>query len=211
MPSARRPSPGPGPIGLAAADGLPWVRIVTGVVALGISLALGVPAGWRGMGGDAVATIRPVARSVIAGEPLPPLAPDVPDAAPPARASSVPPPAGARPPVQKVAAWQARPVQRRATAVAKVTVARAAVRRVAHRPPAKAYAPGVREVAQRPSRRRIDVRNEFLAARDQVAALTREDSGSMWLARTAARGRTARAPRRHQLAAHAGARGSLRS
>ncbi|HKB54352.1 MAG TPA: hypothetical protein VKD22_10150 [Ramlibacter sp.] len=182
MPVPERGAPQPAPAITAHADGLPWVRLITGLVALAI---FAIPAG-RHAGESRT---RPIADRVIAVEALPPAQPlprpilpphesgDAPTAAPAARQGS--------------STAQARPVAVAQRKAGRVTAAARHRRRIA----GTSHQARVDRHAARATHAltRAQVVREYLAARDQVAALTGEDSGSAWLMRATARRRTARA------------------
>lgn len=187
MAVGERFEPGYGPAGLAEPEGLPWVRLATAAFIVAITLSLG----WRGHRAEAEPPQPP--------EPTPALV----------AALLVAPAAGLAPPVQvHDAAVVPAPVEcltatrpaepadasphERATAREKGPPARVARdKRGVNRAPAGRH----QVVHAGLTRERAEVRDEYIAARDQVAALTGEDSGSVYLARVAAR-RSTTAPAR---------------
>lgn len=190
---------GQAPVGLVTADGFPWPRLVIGTVAVAISMALGwraeqpieptgAPAPQAAMVAAAAATAdgRPAAAAHVVEQPVADVAAAAaPDTSPP--------------PVPMLVAQAPEPVpsdlpqrhqlQRRAgraKASSDVTASRQA-------PRANSRSAGPSQVAPAKSARsRAEVRNEYIAERAQVAALTGEDSGSDYLARMAARRHLAR-------------------
>lgn len=176
MPAAKRAAPPPAPVIPPQSDGLPWVRFITGLVAVAM---LAIPAGRHG----AEWTTRPIADRVISAQALPaqpalprPRAPD--DAS---LASAAP-----------VAESAASPAQERR--IAPRATQRTALRAKAMPHRVRRYA-GMRHRVAASTRvaraqhglTRAQVVREYLRAREQVAALTREDSGSAYLMRVRAR------------------------
>ncbi|HWI82302.1 hypothetical protein [Ramlibacter sp.] len=183
----------PGPPGLAAPERFPWTRLVTAVFAVAIML----PMSWR--------AARPPGEMVRL-DPLPPprltqvVAVDLQGPREPAATpceATAPSPAPPAPAPAPPAATPAPPTPAK-------TVAELAARRHARRPPAHLRTKS-RAVAQRAApvdpwsmsydpiaqakltRRRSELRREYIAAREQVAAFTGEDSGSAYLARQGGR------------------------
>jgi hypothetical protein len=184
------------PIGLVTADGFPWPRLITGMVAVAISMTLG----WR-------AEQPPEPASAPATQPATLLAAatysaeqPAPDAAPAADTSSLPPvsmlvartpePLVARNPEPLPSDPPQRHQLQRRVSRAKVSSDVVADRKAARARPGSASPSQVARA--RSARSRAEVRNEYIAAREQVAALTGEDSGSDYLARMAARQQPAR-------------------
>lgn len=188
MPLPERGTPQPVPVIPSHADGLPWVRLITGLVALALAM-LAIPAGRRAP----ESTARPIPDRVISVEALP--------GAQPLRRPALRPQEANDPSVDSPAPdAQPKPSTAQARSVAITTPSRRAWRATA---PAHAMrrvassshrSRGYRRV-ERPTHAltRAQVEREYMAARDEVAALTREDSGSAWLMRVAA----------HQRAVHA--------
>ena len=182
-----------------ADDGISWSRLVTAVVLLGLSVAIGYRTSRDPPRPDAVP--QPVHESVVAAVELPPLDATVVAAvefppldpavvAAPATLSDVSAPAG--PSRLKAYAEPRRAGERR-------HIGRAANRSAVSqgqgaRPRRHHVARAGREPGtSRPSvRTRAQVRGEYLRSREVVAALTGEDSGSAYLTRAAARQRAAR-------------------
>ncbi len=158
-------------------NGLPWVRLVTGLVAVAI---LAMPAGRHA--GES--TVRPIPDRVIAVAPLPPLVPAVGQRAGPADVSleaAVPAARSARPTARpRSVLVAAQPKQPRANAASHRWTRSAATRRAAALTRTARASPGLT---------RAQVVRAYLASREQVAALTREDSGSAYLTQVAARRR----------------------
>jgi len=189
---------GRGPVGLATSDGFPWARLVTGVVAVAISMTLG----WRAEQWPVELAMAPASPSTQAPatDPDAPRAPEVVTAPALPEALPLPPPLPvlvARMPERGPAEAPKRHQFQRTASRAKApsdVMARRKAGRVDSR--SAGFTPVARATL---NRRRAEVRNEYIAARDQVAALTGEDSGSDYLARMAARQR----PERTVLAGHA--------
>lgn len=168
-----------GPAGPAAEEGLPWVRLVTGVFIVAVSLMVS----WRA-GRLPDPFVAPVAAPTALAAPIVPLQPAQAEDCPPLALQEPPPPAAAP---LKVAATPIKPVQasRRAHHVRRSTARARAPASVARRGPSAVAA--VQPARTKLGRTRAEVRQEYIAAREQVAALTGEDSGSAFLARLAAR------------------------
>lgn len=187
--------PGSGPIGLASSDGFPRARLVIGIFAVAISFGMS----WRIAPTPAdlpfAAIVQPIREQAITPVALEPLAPEVEEAAQPRNTFSGP---AASP---QVAAQAARPRARSQLA----SVKRHQLQRIASRAPARSEHLARRKaqlnllparykpvVHVRVTRKAPDPRREYIAAREQVAAFTGEDSGSAYLARMAARQNAAR-------------------
>lgn len=159
------------------AHALPGVRLVTGLVALAI---LALPAGRH----VAEWTARPIPDRVITVAALPPLEAAIAQASQPAEPSlldsALPPSASAGTTARaRSVSLPAQPKAVRAKAAARRSVGYAGTGRAA---PAS-----MRVARARPALTRAQVVRAYLASREQVAALTREDSGSVYLTRVAAR------------------------
>lgn len=161
-----------------------WSRLVSAIVLLGLSLAIGYRTGYAP---PPRAVPLPVPERIVAVVDLPPLAPVVVDAlAPLADVPAPVEPAALQPAAH---ADRIRPGEPHQIARASHPSAGRAMRPRPHR--VMHAASQLRPV--RPSvRTRAQVRAEYLRSRDVVAALTGEDSGSAYLARVAARQRAAR-------------------
>ena len=178
--------------GVAYADGFPWPRLATGVFAVAISLAMS----WRAEP-TPVEFVRleapqprqeqlAIADSLDEGEteivevrPLREMAP-APTAPPQLESAPAWKPSGApKPQLQRTAKVQTD--------------------RVAHRKAGANRRSGEHEqiAKARLTRTRAELRNEYIASREQVAALTSEDSGSAYLARQAARRNAERTAHAH--------------
>ncbi|MEO8653272.1 MAG: hypothetical protein ABI409_04045 [Ramlibacter sp.] len=165
-----------GPVGLASPDGFSWARLVTGVFAMAISLAMS----WR-MGlipGELARTQTPQApqaqqEQTATADLLDRREPEIPTVT--AQCEALSPPAA---PAQVARNPTTRPPG--------VQSKRHPLRRASTQAKAKARSD---LFAQRKAltRQRAEVRNEYIAQREQVAALTGEDSGSVYLTRLAAR------------------------
>lgn len=166
-------------------DGLPWVRLITGLAALAM---LAVPVG-RHVAGSGT---QPIAARVVTAQALPPAQPlprpvlpsretedgsvdAAPSAAPasPSTTEAGPVAAGLSDRVARAATVPAHHLRRVAT-----TSRRAGAYRQ--------FARTARGLT------RAQVVREYLASREQVAALTGEDSGSVWLTRTRTKQRAMR-------------------
>lgn len=185
MRESLQPPPMPMIADVMADDGISWSRLVTAVVLLGLSLAIGYRTS-RDPRPEPVP--QPVHESVVAAVELPRLDATVVDA--PAPLPDVAAPAS---PMRVNTAGHAQ--SRRA--VERRHVGRAANRaadRQGARPRRNHAALAGREPAttRRSFRSRAQVRGEYLRNREVVAALTGEDSGSAYLTRVAARQRAAR-------------------
>ena len=184
------------PVGPASSYSFPSARLITGVFAMAISLAI-----WRA-GPTAVELAHtqapppqqqeatadridrqepePVKATTLRESMSPPAAP-----AQVARTPAKSPPSSPK--------WHQR---QRKTPYAKVQFQISAQRKAGADPSSIAYNPIAHA---RLTRRRSEVRSEYIAAREQVAAMASEDSGSAYLTRQAAR----RSAARKNLAAHA--------
>jgi len=188
--------PGSGPIGLASSDGFPRARLVIGIFAVAVSFGMS----WRIAPTPAdlpfAAIVQPIRDQLVTPVALEPLAPEIEEAVPPRNTLSGP---ATAPPV---AAQAARPRARSQLA----SIKRHQLRRIASRAPARSEHLAGRKaqlnllparykpvVHVRVTRKASDPRREYIAAREQVAALTGEDSGSAYLARVAARQNASRA------------------
>lgn len=176
MPAGKPAAPPPAPLIPPLSDGLPWVRFITGLVAVAM---LAIPAGWHG----AEWTTRPIADRVISAQALPPQPPlprpRAPDDDSLQSAAPAPQLARATDQERRIAPHETQRTNLRA----KVTPLR--VRRYAgmrHRVAATMHVARARHGLTR-----AQVVREYLASREQVAALTREDSGSAYLMRLRAR------------------------
>lgn len=178
MAVGERFEPGCGPAGLAEPEGVPWMRLVTAAFVVGITVSLA----WRGNRTEAEPPHPP--------EPAPALVAAVP----------VAPATDPGPPVRlQVAADPALVECAAATGPADPADASAHERATARKKqPPPHVARTKRGVHPRPAgrnqvvragltRERAEVRDEYIAAREQVAAFGGEDSGSAYLARAAAR------------------------
>lgn len=165
-----------------ADDGISWARLVTAIVSLGLSLAIGYRTSRDPPRPRAVP--QPVPERMVAGVELVPL---VQTEVAPLPVQSVPSPAAAAP----AGPARAEPLR---TGEARRAV-RAANRSSPGplRPRRRHAAVAVREpgAVRRSVRTRAQVQREYPRSRDGVAALTGEDSGSAYLARLAARQRAA--------------------
>ncbi len=180
-----------------ADDGISWLRLVTAVVLLALSLAIGQRSE-RQTHPAPKAVPQPVHESVVAEVELVPFAaPDAATTQPAASlletqpSASLPDPAMAAPapatgPAEPLRRGKARQVDR---AAQRPAVSQAV--RLRRQPAALA----VRAPPATRARTRGQVRSEYLRSREIVAALTGEDSGSAYLARVAARQRAAAASR----------------
>jgi hypothetical protein len=186
------------PFGPASSNGLPSGRLVTGLFAMAISLAMG----WRA-GPTAVELARTEAPPpkqqeatvdrIDRQEPEPVKAKTLHESiSQPAAPAQVERTAARRPPGSPKQRHQLQ----RTTTHAKVQFHLSAQRKAGADPWAIDYNPIAHA---RLTRRRSEVRSEYIAAREQVAALASEDSGSAYLTRQAARQSAART----NLAAHA--------
>lgn len=184
-----RESPQPPPMiaDVMADDGIfSWSRFFTAIVLLALSVAIGYRTSRDPPRPDAVP--QPVHESVVAAVELPPLEAIVVDA--PAPFPEVAAPAS---PARVEATGHAEPHR----AAERRQMSRAADGRSAshvERPRRHHVARAQSEVraSRRNVRTRAQVRAEYLRAREVVAALTGEDSGSAYLTRVAARQRAAR-------------------
>lgn len=167
-------------------DGISWMRVVTAIVLLGLSLAIGHRTAREPPRHKAVP--QPVRERVVAGVELAPLEQTI--AAAPLPSSSVPAM------VQVAAAQPTRHVE-----PLRVGERRQIVRTAVRSPGRQVVRPRRHDVAAAASesgtirgsaRTRAQVRREYLRSRDVVAALTGEDSGSAYLTRLAARQRASR-------------------
>ncbi|NKE66562.1 hypothetical protein RAMLITH_12075 [Ramlibacter sp. RBP-2] len=169
-----------------AGDGISWSRLVTAVVLLALSLAIGHRTARDPPQPKAVP--QPVREQIVAAVELPPL--------PPAAGAKLAPSSSDWPaasPAQLNAAGHAEPV--RAGPRGQMSPA-ADGRPASHvvRPPRHHATRTGSELraSRRTVRTRAQVRAEYLRNREVVAALTGEDSGSAYLTRVAARQRAAR-------------------
>lgn len=168
-------------------DGISPVRLVTAIVLLALSLAIGYrsardpappePAPQPVPDRVVAAVELPPLGSVAVAAPLPP-----PDASPPRSLAPVKAAAHAEPPRARASRHQISHARNRA-------LASHATRSRRHQVVAAAYEPAA---LRRSVRTRAQVRGEYLRTREVVAALTGEDSGSVYLTRVAARQRAAR-------------------
>lgn len=186
MAVGERFEPGCGPAGLAEPQAVPWVRLVMAAFVVAITLSMG----WRGKRADAEPPRPPeppptlVAAVLVA--PAARLAPPV----PPREAAVVPAQVECLPAAWPADAPDAAPLERGAPEK-KLPPHAARKKRGVNPWPAGRH----QVVPVRLTRERAELRDEYIAARDQVAAFTGEDSGSVYLARAAAR-RNATAPAR---------------
>jgi hypothetical protein len=159
-------------------DALPWMRLITGVVALAI---VAMPAGRH----VAEWTARPIPDRIITVAALPPLEPALAPSNCPEDAPLASAPQAARPGPSTALARSVF-----GAAPAKQLRAQApphrAPRLAANRHGSDGY---TRVAAARHGLTRAQVVRDYIASREQVAALTREDSGSAYLMRVAARAR----------------------
>jgi hypothetical protein len=175
----------PGPIGLAPSERFPRTRLVMGLWAGVIALAMNWHAGVPMDDLTGAAVTRAIPERVVIVSALEPLPPDL---AAPRPLTSLPP--------SQVGAMPVRMPPTKSPSPAK----RHQVQRTSATVQAQSYLPSSRHAGVSPrsvshkqiaqiqlSRRRSDVRREFIASRDQVAALTGEDSGSSYLTRVSAR------------------------
>lgn len=170
-----------------ADDGIPWARLVTAIVFLGLSLAIGYQTA-RDPPQPPEAVPQPVRERVATGVELAPLQQTV--AAAPLQFSSVPALASAARPKPARRTEPLRPGERRQIVrAANRPSERQAVRQRQRDGAAAASESGT---IRRSLRTRAQVRREYLRTRHVVAALTGEDSGSDYLMRLAARQRAAR-------------------
>lgn len=169
---------------LMADDGIPWTRLVTAVVLLGLSLAIGYQTARAPPRPKAVP--QPVLERVVTGLELPPLEQTI-EAAPlpfsgmQALASAAGPKGTGR--AEPLRFAERRQIVRSAKRSAESRVVRARRGEVAVAASESGKRRGVSTRAQ--------VRREYLRSRDVVAALTGEDSGSAYLTQLAARQRAA--------------------
>lgn len=207
--------PRSGPVGLASSDGYSWARLITGVFAVAISLTTS----WR-------AGLIPVEQASTE-LPLPKLEQTTTANLIDRQETGIlnvaaPPETLSRP--ASTAQVAPKPAARSSVSAKRHPHPRMTARVKAKGPSAKLrsnpFAPRKADVDPRSigynpvahtqlTRSRAEVRNEYLAAREQVAALTGEDSGSAYLARQAARQSAARANLRARAASasDAGRRG----
>jgi hypothetical protein len=171
---ARKRAYGPPPIIPPDPDGVPWVRLITGLVVMAI---LAMPIGRHAVQW----TTTPVARRPIAPGPLRPLEPPglqspIPqDRAPSEGGAPDANPERPKPPAR----WALLRVRAPNTLHAK-----AASPRLPHSVLSRRHGNAfVRLAPATRSPTRAQVVRDYLAARDQVAAFTGEDSGSAWLMR----------------------------
>ena len=177
--------PAHGPTGLTAPDGFPWARLVTGVFAVAMSLTMSWRAGRTPVEPDLTQAPQPNQEQPATAALPDPCEPDFIQATAPLETLSPAAPAQmAHTPPRRSPASSKRHELRRVT-----TQAKAPSDSVAHRN--AGVSPRSIDSSQiaraRLTRKRSDVRREYIAAREQVAALTGEDSGSAYLARLAAR------------------------
>lgn len=165
--------------------GLSPLRLVTAIVLLALSLAIGYRSDRDPPPAKAVP--QPVRESVVAGVELAPLNPI---AVAPLPRSNVSTPGSLAP---AKAGGQAEPrragERRQAGRAANRAAAGQGARPRRHHAALAAREPGA---SRRAGRTRAQVRAEYLRNREVVAALTGEDSGSAYLMRVAARQRAAR-------------------
>jgi hypothetical protein len=193
-----REAPKPPPLlaDVMPAGGVSWPRVVTAIVLLALSLAIG----FRGTRHQPApkAVPQPVPRHLVAGADLPALQPEF----APLRGSTGLAAARmvrteAMQPAIRHPVWHA--------------AARPAARRVAFARREQAPSGHARQrasTAHALTRTRGEVEREYLRARDVVAAFTGEDSGSAYLMRASARERAARFDAsRHESARSRSARG----
>ena len=162
-----------GPVGLASPDGFSWARLITGVFAMAISLAMT----WR-MGLIPVELARTQAPQQ---EPEQTATADLLDRREPEIATATAQCEALSPPVAP-----AQVARNQTTRPPGAPSKRHPLQRTSTQAKAKLQSD---LFAQRKAltRQRSDVRNEYIAQREQVAALTGEDSGSVYLTRQAAR------------------------
>lgn len=166
-------------------DGISWFRLVSAVVLLALSLAIGHRTAHAP---PPKAVPQPVLEGIVAGVDLPPLDPVAAEVPAPVPDSSAPEAAAS--PEAPGHADHVRVAERRHVAAAAHHASASRVLRPRRHQAAHARA-HVR-AAGRNVRTRAQVRAEYLRHREVVAALTGEDSGSAYLARVAARQRAAR-------------------
>jgi hypothetical protein len=167
------------------ADALPWMRLITGLVALAI---LALPSGRH----VAEWSTRPIPDRTITVAALPPLEPGTPQPSGP-EDTSLAFALSAAPPDQSTA--RARPVLTPVTQGSQVR-AKAALHHTRHfASTRRAMAASTRIARARQGLTRAQVVRAYIASREQVAALTGEDSGSAYLMRVAARQRESRSER----------------
>lgn len=167
-----------------ADDPLPWARLMSAIVLVGLSLAIGYRSGRAPPPPEAVP--QPVQERVVEGAELPPVGP-------PAAAALLPVPA-------VVAIASVAPSDLAARAELHRPGARSLIGRSGSRPSGRqvlrprrdGVAAGKPGAIRQTARTRDQVRREYLRSREVVAAFTGEDSGSAYLAQAAARQRAAR-------------------
>lgn len=162
-------------------DGISWVRVVTAIVLLALSLAIGTRTARDPPRPGAMP--QPVREGVIAGVELLPLAAAVVDV--PA-SSDASPTAGLR--TSRAARLRAGEGRQIGRAGNRATASQPVRPRLHH----VALAGRLPRPIRQSGRTRAQVRAEYLRSREAVAALTGEDSGSAYLMRVAARERAAR-------------------
>lgn len=177
---------GYGATDLAFPDGFLWGRLVTGVFAVAISLTMSWPAGQVPVELPRTEAPRPKHEQLAAADLLDRRDPEIARAttlhetlSPPAE----PPAQAARKPPQRAPDSPKRHRLQRTSAQAKAQSGQLAQRKTGVKPRSHSH-----QVARaKLTRTRSAIRREYIAAREQVAALTSEDSGSAYLARLAAR------------------------
>jgi hypothetical protein len=183
-----RESPPPPPLiaDVIAGDGISWSRLVTAVVLLALSVAIGYRTARDPPQPEAVP--QPVRERVVAGIDLPPLRPIAAGVPAPVSGSSAPEAGGSLEAPRHAGHVRVAERDHVAPAAHHSSASRALRPRRHH----VAHARGELRATERKVRTRAQVRAEYLRHREVVAALTGEDSGSAYLTRVAARQRAAR-------------------
>lgn len=169
-----------------AGDGISWSRLVSAVVLLALSVAIGYRTARDRPRPEAVP--QPVREQVVAAVELAPLDPPVADALLPSSGAS---PAASLAPLKTAGHAEPRRAGERRQ-MGPAAGGRSASDVVRPRRHHVARAQRELRTGRRNVRTRAQVRAEYLRHREVVAALTGEDSGSAYLARLAARQRAAR-------------------
>lgn len=183
-----RESPPPPPLvaDVIAGDGISWSRLVTAVVVLALSVAIGYRTARDPPLPEAVP--QPVRERIVVGIDLPPLGPVAAEVPAPVSGSSAPEAAGLLDAPRHADHVRAGERHHVAPAAHHASASRALRPRRHH----VAHARGELRATERKVRTRAQVRAEYLRNREIVAALTSEDSGSAYLTRVAARQRAVR-------------------
>lgn len=190
--------PGPGPIGLASSYGFPWARLITGVFAVSVSLATT----WRALIPTELAhSVAPRPQYTPVLPQAPSLATEFVEQQQSEKVQMTPIPQALVPPAAPVQVARRAP-RRLAGSTPRHPPHRISARAGAKVHPVKLQGASLSAMKARANpwsmdydpiahtqltRKRSEVRNEYLASREQVAAFTGEDSGSAYLARQATR------------------------